>query len=390
MDNDPRLLTVACSGQFSDDVRLNAVPLDLSSNFAAALDGTKDLITISALLDLVSEDWLDRFTRHIAARALRVYAALTYDGRIELSPADPLDAAITSAVNAHQRTDKGFGPALGPSAAAVAISKFKALGYSIVHGNSDWMIGTADQEIQNELLAGWASAASEVESLSRAEIDNWLAQAKSRSQRTRFNDARGSRRLLCHTKRHALSRQVAIEQHIVFDLVHAHRHAVGLVGPLERRQLDAGTSGAQHDGRDGYMQAIETSGRNKARNGISAALDQHAAHPCPRQRSNDGGRGYISILRRQGDDLNAGRRRATCALCRDQQAANTIISEQSRIGAEASPRIDDGTHRLRTRYLSDRQLRVVGEGRSNANDDNVDQRTQPMQVLDAGRTIDIL
>ena len=59
--------------------------------------------------------------RTIAARALPVYAALTYDGRIDLSPADPLDATIASAVNAHQHTDKGFGPALGPSAAAAAI-----------------------------------------------------------------------------------------------------------------------------------------------------------------------------------------------------------------------------------------------------------------------------
>jgi hypothetical protein len=174
VDNDPRLLTVACSGQSSDEVRLNAVPLDLSRNFAAALDGTKDLITISALLDLVSEDWLDRFARHTAAHALPVYAALTYDGRIELAPADPLDAAITSAVNTHQRTDKGFGPALGPSAAAMAISKFRALGYSIVHGNSDWTIGITDNEIQHELLAGWAGAASEVNSLPRADIDSWL------------------------------------------------------------------------------------------------------------------------------------------------------------------------------------------------------------------------
>jgi hypothetical protein len=174
VDNDPRLLSVACSGQFSDDVRLNAVPLDLSSNFAAVLDGTKDLITISALLDLVSEDWLDRFAQHTAARALPVYAALTYDGRIELSPADPLDAAITSAVNLHQRTDKGFGPALGPSAAATAISKLKALGYSIVDGNSDWVIGSADQEIQHELLAGWAGAASEIKSLPGGDIATWL------------------------------------------------------------------------------------------------------------------------------------------------------------------------------------------------------------------------
>ncbi len=179
VDNDPRLLAVACSRKFSDDVTLNAVQLDLSSNFAVALDGTKDLITVSALLDLASEDWLDRFARHVAAHALCVYAALTYDGRIELSPADPFDAAITSAVNAHQRTDKGFGPALGPSAATAAISKFRALGYAIVHGDSDWRIETADQEIQQELLAGWAGAASEVNSLPRPDIDNWLARRRS-------------------------------------------------------------------------------------------------------------------------------------------------------------------------------------------------------------------
>lgn len=175
VDNDQRLLTLACSGKSPGDVRLNAVPVDLSGNFEVVLDGAKDVITISALLDLVSETWLDRFAREIAARALPVYAALTYDGRIDLSPADPLDAAIASAVNAHQHTDKGFGPALGPSAAAAVISRFEALGYSVVHGSSDWVIGTADQEIQLELLAGWATAASEVEALPHCDIDTWLA-----------------------------------------------------------------------------------------------------------------------------------------------------------------------------------------------------------------------
>ena len=40
------------------------------------------------------------------------------------------------------------------------------------------MIGTADQEIQNELLAGWAGAASEVKSLPRPDVDNWLARRR--------------------------------------------------------------------------------------------------------------------------------------------------------------------------------------------------------------------
>ena len=180
VDSDRRLLALACSGKFTGDVTLNAVPLDLSGNFEPVLDGTKDLVTVSALLDLVSVTWLDRLVRDIVARALPVYAALTYDGRIDLSPADPLDAAIASAVNAHQQTDKGFGPALGPAAAASAISRFEALGYSVVQGNSDWVIGTADQEIQTELLAGWAGAATEVGALPRRDIENWLARRKDR------------------------------------------------------------------------------------------------------------------------------------------------------------------------------------------------------------------
>ena len=81
-------------------------------------------------------------------------------------------------MNAHQHTDKGFGPALGPSAAAAAISRFEALGYSVVHGTSDWVIETADQEIQVELLTGWATAASEIETLPRSNIDDWLVRRK--------------------------------------------------------------------------------------------------------------------------------------------------------------------------------------------------------------------
>ena len=178
VDNDQRLLTLACSGKYAGDVKLDAVALDLSGNFEVVFDGTIDLITVSALLDLVSEPWLDRFARNIAARTLPVYAALTYDGRIDLSPADPLDATIASAVNAHQRTDKGFGPALGPSAAAAAISRFEALGYSVVAGSSDWLIGTDDHEIQLELLTGWANAAREVQALPHCDIDNWLTRRK--------------------------------------------------------------------------------------------------------------------------------------------------------------------------------------------------------------------
>lgn len=175
VDNDRHLLALACGGNARADVRLNAVPFDLGRNFEAVLDSTKHLITTSALLDLVSESWLDRLVRHVAAHALPFYAALTYDGRADFAPSDPLDEIITSAVNAHQRTDKGFGPALGPSAAAAAISRFEAVGYQVIQGHSDWRIGTADRQMQRELLSGWAQAAKEIGGLPHHDIDDWLA-----------------------------------------------------------------------------------------------------------------------------------------------------------------------------------------------------------------------
>jgi hypothetical protein len=178
VDSDRHLLALACGGNTAGDVRLNAVPFDLNGDLASVLDGSKHLITTSALLDLVSEAWLDRFARHAAACALPVYAALTYDGRTDFSPSDPLDEKITSAVNAHQRTDKGFGPALGPSAAAAAISRFEALGYQVVQGQSDWVIGPGDREMQRELLSGWAHATMETDALSHRDIDDWLARRK--------------------------------------------------------------------------------------------------------------------------------------------------------------------------------------------------------------------
>jgi hypothetical protein len=82
--------------------------------------------------------------------------------------------AIAAAVNTHQRTDKGFGPALGPAAAAFAIARFEALGYSVVHGSSDWVMGPDDLDIQIEILAGWASAARDIGALSLAETTAWL------------------------------------------------------------------------------------------------------------------------------------------------------------------------------------------------------------------------
>jgi hypothetical protein len=178
VDNDLGLLARARAVPLAKHVTVTAIPLDLHRDLEAALDGPVDLVATSALLDLVSETWLDRLAVEIAARSIPLYAALSYVGRIGFTPPDPLDTAIAAAVNAHQRTDKGFGPALGPAAAAFAITRFEALGYSVVHGASDWAMGPDDPDIQIEILAGWATAAHDIGALSLADTTAWFARRR--------------------------------------------------------------------------------------------------------------------------------------------------------------------------------------------------------------------
>ena len=177
-DNDLGLLARATAMSLPAGVKLFGVPLDLNRDVEAVLDGPVDLVATSALLDLVSDVWLERLAVEIAARAIPLYAALSYDGRIELGPVDPFNARIVAAVNAHQRTNKGFGPALGPTAASFAIKQFEELGYSVVHGQSDWDISPDDREIQMEIFAGWAGAAREIGDLSLADVAAWLTRRR--------------------------------------------------------------------------------------------------------------------------------------------------------------------------------------------------------------------
>jgi SAM-dependent methyltransferase len=178
VDNDLSLLARAASGASARGVTVTRIPVDLTRDLEAALDGPIDLVTTSALLDLVSADWLDRLVVEVAARRLPLYAALSYDGRVAFDPADPLDAAVIAAVNRHQQTDKGFGPALGPGAAEAAIAGFKKANYAVVHGRSDWRLASRDHEIQRDMLAGWAGAAREIGAISLADAAAWLTRRR--------------------------------------------------------------------------------------------------------------------------------------------------------------------------------------------------------------------
>jgi SAM-dependent methyltransferase len=171
VDNDEALLgearTAAPSGA---DVA--AVAIDLARDLEQAF-GACDLVATSALLDLVSAAWLDRLVASMVRLSRPLYAALSYDGVVALTPATRHDAAVIAAVNRHQRTDKGFGPALGPDAAQTAPERFRRAGFAVVEGRSDWRFGAGDRDIQMEMLTGWAAAAGET-GVAVSLLDEWL------------------------------------------------------------------------------------------------------------------------------------------------------------------------------------------------------------------------
>jgi SAM-dependent methyltransferase len=175
VDNDQVLLDVARKAAPAG-ARVTTVVLDLAQAIEQALDSC-DLVATSALLDLVSATWLDRLVAGLARLSRPFYAALSYDGVVALAPDAVNDAAVISAVNRHQRTDKGFGPALGPDAARVAPARFRDAGFMVLEGRSDWRIGSEDREVQMEMLDGWADAARAI-GVAPATLEAWLGERR--------------------------------------------------------------------------------------------------------------------------------------------------------------------------------------------------------------------
>lgn len=133
---------------------------DLAQDLATlGFDGTQ-LVTASALLDLVSAPWLEALVQQAAPAGCGLLFALSVDGRTVWTPADAQDEAVHSWFLAHQRRDKGFGPALGPDAVPQAMQLLQATGYACCVAPSDWAIG-AGEALQSAMVDGMADAALE-------------------------------------------------------------------------------------------------------------------------------------------------------------------------------------------------------------------------------------
>ncbi len=164
-DRDPQLLRLAASqlpSAAADGTAVSAEirPGDLTRLTAADLAGA-DLVTASALLDLLTVEEVERLAGACAEAGCPALFTLSVAGRVELTPPDPLDDAVAEAFNAHQRRDLAGRRLLGPDAVAAATEAFTRLGARVDVRASPWQLEPADGPLTAEWLRGWVAAAGE-------------------------------------------------------------------------------------------------------------------------------------------------------------------------------------------------------------------------------------
>lgn len=178
LENDERLIAEGAPqlGVPGNSVDARYERVDLARDLEQAVVEGTDLITCAAFCDLVSGPWLDRLVAVARQRRAALYIVLTYDGGWRWRPGDVFDGDVKRLFDAHQATDKGFGPALGPAAVDGLKDRLAAEGGRLMAGASDWRLGYDDHAIQTALLEGYAQAAVEMAPQLRQEIEDWQAQ----------------------------------------------------------------------------------------------------------------------------------------------------------------------------------------------------------------------
>ena len=157
VDHDPGLLAIAAE---RCGPGVEVVARDLADPGRIPLGGAR-LVTASALLDLVSGEWVEALAERVVAEGAGFHASLVYNGMMAWGQPRPEDETVRRAFNIHQRRDKGFGPALGAAAGDAAAVAFGRHGYDVRRGSSFWRIEPEHAALHCALVDGIAAAAVE-------------------------------------------------------------------------------------------------------------------------------------------------------------------------------------------------------------------------------------
>jgi hypothetical protein len=121
-------------------------------------------------LDILTEQELSALITASVGAGCLILLTLSVVGRVELTPAEPLDSRIAVAFDAHQRRVTERGRLLGPDAVSVAVEQAARLGAPVRIAPSPWRLGTTEAELAAEWFTGWVGAACEQEAELAADV----------------------------------------------------------------------------------------------------------------------------------------------------------------------------------------------------------------------------
>ncbi|MEU6103395.1 class I SAM-dependent methyltransferase [Streptomyces flaveolus] len=130
------------------------------------------LVTASALLDVLTAREVGALAAACAGAGCAALLTLSVAGRVDLTPAHPLDAGIADAFNDHQRRSC----LLGPDAVTAAADAFAEHGATVRTHPSPWRLGPDDAALTAQWLRGWVGAAVEQRPGLRESAERYLAE----------------------------------------------------------------------------------------------------------------------------------------------------------------------------------------------------------------------
>ncbi|PZG13351.1 SAM-dependent methyltransferase [Micromonospora craterilacus] len=164
-DQDPDLLARAQAGLPATAADGTPVTVqtrrgDLTRLSAADLADAA-LVTASALLDMLTVEEVDQLVAACAEAGCPTLFLISVTGAVRLNPADPLDAEVADAFNAHQRRTVNGRRLLGPDAADACVAAFARHGVTVETRPSPWRLGPDQAALAAQWFTGWLDAARE-------------------------------------------------------------------------------------------------------------------------------------------------------------------------------------------------------------------------------------
>lgn len=186
------------------------------------------------------------------------------------------------------------------------------------------------------------------------------------------------------------SPQLHIEQRVVAAPERAHRRAQRALQGLDGRHLQARPAGANQQRCHHQVQAVYAVSLNKLGNSDTAAFHQYTLQPAPCQQGNHiGGAELPASVQGQYAVLSAAGQRRDLWPGKVQRF-HVAVGEQRDIAGHATTRVEHHAGRVAAAHVAHGELGVIGGGGACTHYHRVGQGTQPMQVYQAFRAVDVV